>query len=458
MASIPAAPQSTFRRALLAVGAVVALAAGASQLDRLFRGGLNAPLDFAAFWAAGRLTVDGENPYSGDRLRDAQASVGLTDLAVIAWNPPWTLTLLMPFGAVPFRAAYGLWVVVHLALVAASAALLWRAFDGPKRFAWVPLLIALTFVPTAFLIGGGQLTAVVLFGLAGFAAACRAERPLLAGAALALCATKPHLFVPLGVWLLFSACRSPFGTRVLLGAFAAGALLCVPPTLAVPSVWDDYFAAVTDPPDARIRPLAEWKPPLVGWWLRQAVPGTPFAVQWLPAVLAAVAVVVWCLKRRARLTPAESLTRLPWLVGVSLLVAPYGAWSYDLVLLLVPVLAVAAQVARAPERCAVAAGIACLAGVNAVSLAMMLNGVSSEWYVWFAPCALLCAWTVRGRRSLVLPSPLAGEGGGASPTGEGWRLGGASVSPLTRLEDSPPSPARGEGKKNTSPSPTGSHT
>ena len=49
--------------------------------------------------------------------------------------------------------------------------------------------------------------------------------------------------------------------------------------------------------------------------------------------------------------------------------------------------------------------------------------------------------------TMLLPSPLAGEGGGASPTGEGWRLSGASVSPLTRSSDSPPSPARGEGKE-----------
>ena len=36
-------------------------------------------------------------------------------------------------------------------------------------------------------------------------------------------------------------------------------------------------------------------------------------------------------------------------------------------------------------------------------------------------------------RSLLWPSPLAGEGGGASPTGEGWHLEWANVSPLTRL-------------------------
>lgn len=42
------------------------------------------------------------------------------------------------------------------------------------------------------------------------------------------------------------------------------------------------------------------------------------------------------------------------------------------------------------------AGIAWLVGVNAVSLAMMLNHASSEWYVWFTPAVLLgCAVTLR---------------------------------------------------------------
>ncbi len=53
-----------------------------------------------------------------------------------------------------------------------------------------------------------------------------------------------------------------------------------------------------------------------------------------------------------------------------------------------------------------------------------------------------------GRASL--PSPLAGEGAGASPAGEGESATARAASPLTRLEDSPASPARGEGKdKNT---------
>jgi hypothetical protein len=121
------------------------------------------------------------------------------------------------------------------------------------------------------------------------------------------------------------------------------------------------------------------------------VPGTPFGVQWLPTAFAALAVAIWCVKHRTRLTPSDAITHLPWLVGLSLLVAPYGAWAYDLVLMLGPVLVVAARLARAPDRRAIAAGGAWLASVNAVSLVMMLNGVSSEWYVWFAPCTLLGA-------------------------------------------------------------------
>ena len=96
MASNLAISPSPFRRIILAVGVVVVLLAGIVQLDQLFRGAMKAPLDFAAFWAAGHLAINGDNPYTRRPVRDTQAAVGLTDLAVIAWNPPWTLTLLMP--------------------------------------------------------------------------------------------------------------------------------------------------------------------------------------------------------------------------------------------------------------------------------------------------------------------------------------------------------------------------
>ena len=60
-------------------------------------------------------------------------------------------------------------------------------------------------------------------------------------------------------------------------------------------------------------------------------------------------------------------------------------WQHDLVLLLVPIFAIA-------HRARIALALALLVLVNVVALVMMLNRASSEWYVWVTPCVLLgCA-------------------------------------------------------------------
>ena len=66
-------------------------------------------------------------------------------------------------------------------------------------------------------------------------------------------------------------------------------------------------------------------------------------------------------------------------------------------------------------------------------------------------------WVVRPAASSTAPSPLAGEGGGASPPGEGARsenkygsrFVGSDVHPSPGGEAPPPSPARGEGEDKT---------
>lgn len=409
--SVAPAPNSPspLRSSLLAAGAVVAVCAGVAQLDRLFRGGLNAPLDFAEYWTAGALNAGGRDPYSGANVRAVQRGLGLDDTAIMMWNPPWVLTLVMPLGLLPFRIAYGVWVLLHLALVVVSAELLWRTFGGPARARPVAYAVALTFAPTVFLIGAGQITAVALFGLAGYLYYSRAGRPLTAGACAALTAVKPHLLVLFALGLLLAA-RRVQGRKVLLGGVLVGALACVPPTLANPDVWAQYRAAVAGPSTPDHNHVSVWAPPIAGWWLRQAVPGHPFAVQWAPLVAAVGAFTVW--RWRTRGAGAERAEYLPWVVGLSLLAAPYGAWAFDLVLLLVPVLAVAARLAATPNRRAVVVGTGWLVCANAAALAMMLNHVPAQWYVWFAPFVMLGAVAV-GR----LIPPARGHSFTASPAG-----------------------------------------
>ena len=386
-----------FRHGLLAVGVVAVIAGGCLVVNKLFRDPLHAPLDFTAFWVAGHLLAEGENPYDPARVRALQHSLGLEDTAIVVWNPPWTLTLVLPIGMLPFRAAYGVWVLVNVALVAASVELLWRGFGGKPGRRWVAYLLAVTFVPTTFLIGSGQITAVVLFGLAGFLYCVRNDRPLLAGAFAALTAIKPHLLVLFALSLLLETARSASGRKIVAAGVAVGLLACLPVTLANPGVWEDYLHAVTAPSSADHHHPADWAPPLLGWWLRQATPGRPFWVQWLPLVIA-VGLLAWYfganrLRRQpTTANPAFSLATFPWLVGFSLLAAPYGVWQHDLVLLLVPVLAVAARLVDRPDSVAIATGLAWFGSVTAVSLVMMLEKAGSRWFVWFVPCVLLgCA-------------------------------------------------------------------
>ena len=62
------------------------------------------PDDYVEYWAAGRLNLQGENPYSPELLLPLERGAGRdTDEAIMMWNPPWTLALAMPFGLMDSR-------------------------------------------------------------------------------------------------------------------------------------------------------------------------------------------------------------------------------------------------------------------------------------------------------------------------------------------------------------------
>jgi len=54
--------------------------------------------DFAAFWASGRLFLNGNNPYSSERLLELQQSVGWTrPNPLVPYYPPWVIPFILPF-------------------------------------------------------------------------------------------------------------------------------------------------------------------------------------------------------------------------------------------------------------------------------------------------------------------------------------------------------------------------
>ena len=366
------------------------------------------PIDFLQVWAAGRLHLAGENPYDPTRMFELQHANRLPDdRASMMWNPPWALALVMPLGALPINAAQVIWLGLLFASVVGSAFLLWRLADGPRELRWLPVAAALTFAPTWFLLVGGQIAALTLLGVAGFLTALRVDRPFLAGACIALTAIKPHLFVPLAIGLVIDAIRSRDGRRIVLGGLAVALVAAVVATLPNPQVWNDYLAATTGAGSERHKSLTDWINPTIGAWVRSALPGRPFWVQWVPTIAAGIGFAIYWWRAGS----VEHWGRvMAWVIPLGLLAAPYGSWMCDQVLLLVPLIALLARAAERPETAQRLWPVAVLLVLGSVAaIGMMVSKVGQENYVWFAPVMVAClAWAYRMElRPTTVPTPLA---------------------------------------------------
>jgi hypothetical protein len=346
------------------------------------------PDDFVEYWAAGRLNALGQNPYDGTLLLPLERDAGRdTDEPIMMWNPPWTLSVAMPVGLLKARAAQLLWLAACLALVVGCGDWLWALYGGPPGQRWLAWLVSLTFLPTLFVLQAGQIGPFILLGITAFLVAERTRWPWLAGAAGVLVAIKPHLvylfWIALAVW----AVRRPMPTRwkVIAGGVLVGALALAIPVACNPDVVNQYREAMTR------RTPEQWKSPTIGSLLREVFGAERFDLQFAPAFvgLAWLLVVGWRDRHRVR----DWSERMPMLLLVSFVTASYGAWPFDLVILLPAVIEVAAGVAASGDRWRALLAAAVYAGINAVALAMNLSHCTSETFVWMAP-SLLAAYVL----------------------------------------------------------------
>src|SRR5262249_41299022 len=87
--------------------------------------------DFAAYWAASRLLLNSQNPYSTAALFDLQRDAGLQEgRPLVMWNPPWTLSFTLPFGLLNFSTGQFLWLLAQVFLILISASLFWRMYGN----------------------------------------------------------------------------------------------------------------------------------------------------------------------------------------------------------------------------------------------------------------------------------------------------------------------------------------
>ncbi len=174
---------------------------------------------FNEYWAAGQLLVHRENPYGFEGTLQLERSLGANwSEPLVIPNPPIILGVLAPLGFLDAKAGAMLWLILLSAGLAASIWIVWD-LNGRRRGGLH--LLSLCFVPILYCLAIGQIGIFLLLSILLFLWLHRSH-PFLAGAALAFCMVKPHLFLPFGVALTLWVFRKR--SYRLLGGFAVALL------------------------------------------------------------------------------------------------------------------------------------------------------------------------------------------------------------------------------------------
>jgi hypothetical protein len=393
--------RSSLRLWLLAAAGLAAVALLGAQLARSPQALARLQMyDFVEYWAAGRLSASGENPYDPARIHDLEREAGRTEDGILMWNPPWTLPLVLPFGLLPVRVAHLLWLPLQLAVLGFCADRLWLLYGGDRERRWVAWLIGLAFLPTLFAVVAGQITPLLLLGAVGFLAFTERKQEALAGAAATLLAIKPHLAYLFWIALLLWSVRER-RWRTLAGGVCAGLALTAIPLALNPHVVQQYWHTFTQTPPA------QYRSPTLGTVLRLAFGEQHFRLQFLAMVPGLLWFVpYWWLHRRDR----NWKEQLPLLLAVSVLTTAYGGWPFDLVLLLLPVLHAATTAAKRGWNASTFLAVGLFAAINAIAVAQLALEVEYFWFIWITPAVLASYLAVRWAAARLTPTETVAAG------------------------------------------------
>ncbi|MBS2029102.1 MAG: DUF2029 domain-containing protein [Deltaproteobacteria bacterium] len=364
-------------RAFLALAALLAVVALAPLGELAFIPGIVAELprmDFIEYWGAAKLLVSHQNPYDASIMATLQAAAGRTEPVVMMWNPPWALAFVLPLAALPLEAAHALWLIVQLGALGLACARLWRRFCGAPELRPLAVAMPIAFLPVFSAMLVGQVAPLLLLGVALFLDCSDENRDVSAGLALALIAVKPHALLLLGLAVGVQALRERRWRLIVSSAVALAVLA------GLASIFDPHVLAQYADVMLHHGP-AQYRPPTLGYLLRLAVAPHVFAVQFVPVALG----LAWLARQlwvhgarwswRAQLSP---------LILVSLLTSPYGAWPFDLVLLLVPTLEIASGLARGTDTRGRVLALGFLA-LNAFAAVRAALGADYLEFVWLTP-------------------------------------------------------------------------
>lgn len=347
--------------------------------------------DFSGFWAGPRAVLAGVSPWDPANYPQARIvfDTQRDDASVLNYMP-WTVIALLPLGLLPLEVAAWVWMAASMICAAVALRALLREFMPGRAVVHGMLGLALFAGQPGFhTIVLGQWALLLMSAVAVIVLAVRAGHARRAGfAALALLA-KPQLFVWTALGLGIPAFFDTRYRRFVAFAVVVAGALVVSAWVAFP----DWFPAwISDIPARRTG--------------RSAVLFSAFGQLFGTAGrVLAVAVIAAGLVFATRFVPGSDSWLAIWL-ALSGAGAIYS-WSYDHVLLFVPIVIASGVLAAAGrERAAARLGIGAALTFLLVSPIFYLIGVArhDETFSIAVPVAffIAIAWSLWPYRRGVL--------------------------------------------------------
>lgn len=352
--------------------------------------------DFTAFWIAGRLTIEGQDPYlSADWIPvySQFETLGLADNQTFLYPKP-ILLLFLPFGALPLKTASILWLVLTQMAVLAAVLFLARSWRSDVRIRYlIPFLIGvIIFRPFLLTLNLGQLGAFFLLVLTFNLVLWRRQVFFKSGMLLSLLALKPSLGFPIialvSLWFLLKRKWPHF-----LGLAAGGVSL-----LVLGWVFDlDWVSKFLSIGTGKVSATFGFHPTL--WGISgylcshnqscALASGGTLTVLFLGAFIWAV----W--KYRDRLS-LENLTAVS--ISLALWLTPY-LWAYDHLLLVLPLAVTVGNLIRKNQNYVLPAAV--MAVLSIISMLFLNLAVAIDNDTWSALVPLVSLLFTVG--SMLLP-------------------------------------------------------
>jgi hypothetical protein len=232
----------------------------------------------------------------------------------------------------------------------------------------------------------GQIGPLILLGIVGFLHFEKKGSLFLAGACGVLIAIKPHLvylfWIALGLWAIERR-----RWIILIGGILTGVAATAIPIFCNPEVCQQYwFAWKHHPPE-------EFVSLTIGSILRLLLGANLVWLQLVPVIPALIWFGFHWRKDQASWDWGE---QMPLLILVSFLTTFYGAWPFDLVILLLPVVQTAVWSVQVKnlERAALAIYLT----IDLAALILVLMSVTSIWFIWMTPALLTGYLSLRAYR------------------------------------------------------------